>query len=125
MVEKELRCPNDIEEIYQGEQLFIEGCLLDDDGEALDIAEISIVAQVSSNKGVCCTFSTAVEGEYCITKEPDTGKFSFTIPPSATEKMRGTYFVAMAIEYNGDPLISSQYKAFEVKPSHLSKTITK
>lgn len=120
-----MRCPNDIEEIYQGEQLFVEGCVADDDGEALDIASASITAQVSSNKGVCCTFSTANEDDYSITKEPDTGKFSFTIPASATQKMRGVYFVAMAIEYNGDPLISSQYKAFEVKPSHLSKTIAK
>lgn len=117
-----MRCPNDIEEIFQGEELFVEGCVYDDDNEALDITNVKIIAQVSSSKGVCCTFSTA---EGSITKEPDQGVFSFTVPKTATQKMRGIYFVAVAIEINGEPLISNQYKAFEVQQSNISKSIAK
>ena len=117
-----MRCSNDIEEIYQGEELFVEGCVYDDDDETLDITNVRITAQVSSSKGVCCTFSTT---EGTITKEPDQGVFSFTVPKTATQKMRGLYFVAVAIDINEESLISDQYKAFEVKQSNIRKSISK
>ena len=37
-------CPNEIEEIYQGEDLLIEGCIYDDNDEAMDIAGYTLVA---------------------------------------------------------------------------------
>lgn len=112
-------CPNDIEEIYQGEELYIGGCVKDDDGDAFDISDTLIVAQITSRNGYRKIYSSEEGGR--IIKEPDTGVFSFVIPKDETSKMRGLYFIAISIDVNGESLMSDQYKAFEVKISSISK----
>ena len=111
-------CPHEVEEIYQGEELYIGGCLYDDDEEALDLASMVIKAQITSRNGYRKSYTSEDGG---ITKEPDKGVFSLVVTKDITAKMRGEYFIAFSVEVEGKPLVSELYKAFEVKQSSISK----
>lgn len=114
-------CPNEIEEIFQGEDLLIEGCVYDDNEEALDLKDYSLVADISSRESIACRFASDSEDEaFRITKEADKGVFSFVVPASRTSVMRGNYFIAIkAVDPNGNLLISGLYSAFEVRSSKI------
>lgn len=114
-------CPNEIEEIYQGEDLLIEGCIYDDNDEVLDLEDYSLVADISSREGIACRFaSDSTDEAFKITKEPDKGVFSFVVPASRTSVMRGMYFIAMkVVDPNGNQLVTSLYSAFEVRRSKI------
>lgn len=116
-------CPNEIEEIYQGEDLLIEGCIYDDNDEAMDIAGYTLVADISSREGFVCQFHSGSEKEeYKIVREPDKGIFSFVVPGDITSAIKGMHFIAMkVIDPNGDQLVTSLYSAFEVKRSNIGR----
>ena len=122
-MEKYNECPNEIEEIFQGEELLVEGCIYDDDDEPMDLADYTVVAEISSREGLVCRFHSESEKvEFKIEREPDKGVFSFVVPADITSVMKGMQFIAMmVVDPNGEKLITSLYSAFEVKRSNIGK----